>query len=123
MALWLLFRPGRDDQISYLRWREASQPAHALNLADLIGHPMFELLVKFDDLVRPLMWSRVVLTPTLPGNSPAPRPEVVPNHGWNYLGLLSPGALLRSQMVSAPQSLISLGCASIGSVLGSAWEA
>jgi outer membrane biogenesis lipoprotein LolB len=43
MAFRLRFRSRRDDQIGDLRWQETTQPAHALDLADLIGDALFEL--------------------------------------------------------------------------------
>ena len=45
MAFELLLAAGRDDQIGYLRRQEASQPAHALDFAYLVGDALFELLV------------------------------------------------------------------------------
>jgi hypothetical protein len=55
MAFQLLFRSGRNDQIGDLRRQEATQPAHALDLADLVGHTLFELLIQLDDFFRPLL--------------------------------------------------------------------
>jgi hypothetical protein len=45
MAFELLLSPRSDDQISYLRRQETSQPAHALDFAHLVGDAQFELLV------------------------------------------------------------------------------
>jgi hypothetical protein len=45
VALKLLFRTGGDDQISYLRRQEATQPAHAFDFAYLVVDALFELLV------------------------------------------------------------------------------
>ena len=45
MAFELLLSPGCDDQISYLRGQETSQPAHALDFAYLVGDALFEVLV------------------------------------------------------------------------------
>src|SRR5215510_287816 len=38
----LLLRPGRDDQIGYLRRKETSQSAHALDFADLVGDALLK---------------------------------------------------------------------------------
>jgi hypothetical protein len=54
MAFELLLGTGRDDQISYLRRQEAPQTAHALDFAYLIGDALFELLVKFDNVLSSL---------------------------------------------------------------------
>jgi hypothetical protein len=51
MAFKLFFRSGGDDQIGDLRRQETAQPAHALDLADLIGNPLFELLIELDDFL------------------------------------------------------------------------
>ena len=40
MAFELLLRPGRDNQISYLRRQETSQPSHAFDFAYLGGDPV-----------------------------------------------------------------------------------
>ena len=45
MAFELPLAPGRDDQISHLRRKEAPQPAHAFDFAYLVGDAVFELLV------------------------------------------------------------------------------
>src|SRR5262249_52226290 len=45
MAFELLFSSSGDDQIGHLRRQEPPQPAHALDLADLIRDALFELLV------------------------------------------------------------------------------
>src|SRR5215813_11570482 len=54
MAFELLFGPGRDDQIGDLRRQETAQPAHTLDLTDLISHTLFELLVELRYLLRSL---------------------------------------------------------------------
>ena len=45
MALQLLFCPRRNDQISYLRMKEGSQPADALDFRLLGRRALFELLI------------------------------------------------------------------------------
>ena len=52
MAFELLFRPGSDDQIGYLRRKETSQSAHALDFADLVRDPLFKLLVQLVEIVE-----------------------------------------------------------------------
>src|SRR6516162_3405436 len=52
MAFKLLFRSRRDDQIGDLRREETAQPAHALDLADLVGDALFELLVQLRYFLR-----------------------------------------------------------------------
>jgi hypothetical protein len=45
MAFQLLLAPRRNNQISHLRRQEAPQPAHALDLAYLVGDALFQLFV------------------------------------------------------------------------------
>src|SRR6516164_9794559 len=52
MAFKLLFRSRRDDQIGDLRREETAQPAHALDLADLVSNALFELLVELRYFLR-----------------------------------------------------------------------
>ena len=52
MAFKLLFRSRRDDQIGDLRREETAQPAHALDLADLVRDALFELLVELRYFLR-----------------------------------------------------------------------
>jgi hypothetical protein len=52
MAFELLLRAGRDDQVGDLRRQEAPQPAHAPDLAHLIGHAHFKLLIELHQLLR-----------------------------------------------------------------------
>src|SRR5262245_50817528 len=46
MAFKLLFRAGRDYQIGNLRRQETAQPAHPLDLANLVNDTLFELLIE-----------------------------------------------------------------------------
>ena len=48
----LFFCTGRYNQISHLRRQEASQPAHALDFAHLVGDTLFELFVELDHFPR-----------------------------------------------------------------------
>src|SRR5262249_24685877 len=52
MAFELLFSSRCDDQISDLWRQETSQPAHPLNLANLVGHTLFKLLVQLVQIVK-----------------------------------------------------------------------
>src|SRR6516162_2970846 len=51
MAFKLFFRSRCNDQIGDLRRQKTTQPAHALDFADLIGNALFELLIELDDLL------------------------------------------------------------------------
>ena len=46
MAFELLLSTGRDNQISHLRRKEAPQPAHAFDFANLIGNTLLQMLVQ-----------------------------------------------------------------------------
>src|SRR5215472_103920 len=52
MAFKLLFGSSGDDQIGHLRRQEPPQPAHALDLADLIGNALFKLLVELIQIIQ-----------------------------------------------------------------------
>ena len=52
MALQLLLSPGRNNQIGDLRRQETAQPAHALDLTDLIGNALFELLIQLVEIIE-----------------------------------------------------------------------
>ena len=52
MAFELLLRARRDDQVGDLRRQEAAQPAHPLDLADLLVDAPFEVLVQDAQLLR-----------------------------------------------------------------------
>src|SRR4029079_4931106 len=52
MAFELLFRPGRNDQIGYLRRKETSQLTHTLDFADLVGDALFKLLVQVVEIIE-----------------------------------------------------------------------
>ncbi len=52
MAFQLLLRSRRDDQVGDLRRQKPPQPAHAFDLADLVGDALFELLIELGELVR-----------------------------------------------------------------------
>ena len=51
VAFKLFLCARRDDQISHLRRKEPPQPAHALDLAYLVGDALFELLVELLNVV------------------------------------------------------------------------
>src|ERR1700722_4612129 len=51
MAFELLLAPRRDNQISHLWRQEPSQPSHAFDFGNLIGDPLFELLVEIEDFL------------------------------------------------------------------------
>src|SRR5690242_1274658 len=52
MALKLPFGSGCDYQIRHLGREKTAQPAHALDLADLVGDALFELFVEFGYFLR-----------------------------------------------------------------------
>ena len=54
MAFQLLLGPRRDDQVGDLRRQKTPQPAHALDLADLVGDARFELRIELDNLFSAL---------------------------------------------------------------------
>jgi hypothetical protein len=53
MAFELLSRSRGDDQIRNLRREEAPQPTHPLDLADLVGDALFQLLIEPKELAFP----------------------------------------------------------------------
>jgi hypothetical protein len=54
MAFQLPLCARGNDEVGDLRRQKAPQPAHALDLADLVGDAGFELLIQLDDFFRPL---------------------------------------------------------------------
>ena len=50
MAFELLLGTRRDDQIGHLRRQETSQPAHALDFANLVGDALLKMLIELFDL-------------------------------------------------------------------------
>src|SRR4029079_13825326 len=52
MAFELLFRPGRNDQIGYLRRKETSHLTHTLDFADLVGGALFKVLVQVVEIIE-----------------------------------------------------------------------
>ena len=52
VAFELLLRTRRNDQIGYLRRKETSQSAHALDFAHLVGDALFKLSVQLVEIIE-----------------------------------------------------------------------
>jgi len=51
MALQHLFTAGRNDELGDLRRKKASQPRHAFEFTDLLGHTLFQSLIPVGQLL------------------------------------------------------------------------